>query len=135
MFFKKSLVFCAICNKQLQHKYKPKKNWSITGYLCNNCYLNKLKIQYDDNNLKNCVCCQKQQVISDMWEPRWEWNIEGALCENCFAKKENDFQHQKNFCGVCDKKLGFIRYNPKAKWKIQGQLCKLCWNNIKLKHG
>ena len=134
MFFKNKSIFCTICKKQLNHKYKPKKNWNINGYLCNNCYLDELKKQYERNNKKNCYICNKLQNISNMWEPRFEWNITEPICEECFTKKESDFQHKKNFCSICNKKLGFIRYNPKGKRQIDGQLCKLCWVESKSRY-
>lgn len=29
---------------------------------------------------------------------------------------------------ICQKKLGFVRYNPKKEWDIKGQLCKECYD-------
>ncbi len=126
---------CCICNKQINHKYKAKKEWNIHGYLCGDCHIDKMKEQYEKNLIQKCVICRNNKPISDMWEPRWQWNMKGILCENCFTKKEEEFNRKKNFCCVCNTKLGLIRYNPKKTWDIDGQLCKTCWNNTKIEKG
>tara|TARA_R110002020_G_scaffold179222_1_gene372360 strand:- start:14 stop:334 length:321 start_codon:yes stop_codon:yes gene_type:complete len=55
------------------------------------------------------------------------------------AKKEEirlyDLETKKlDFCVLCNKKMGFIRYNPKSDWKIKGKLCKKCWYEQKAKN-
>ncbi|MEC8529631.1 MAG: RNA methyltransferase substrate-binding domain-containing protein [Thermoproteota archaeon] len=44
------------------------------------------------------------------------------------------FKTKKEFCVICNKKMGFIRYNPKPEWKIKGQLCRRCWDEQKAKN-
>jgi len=37
--FSKKKVNCAICDKELTHKHKPKKEWNVKGSLCGDCIL------------------------------------------------------------------------------------------------
>lgn len=133
--FSRKPVFCAICNKELKHKHKPKREWKINGRLCGNCHVDKMKEFYEAKARQPCVNCGIRKKISDLWEPRWQWDMEGLLCKDCFDKKEEEFEKKKNFCSVCGTKLGFVRYNAKSKWKIEGQLCKNCWDSEKAKQG
>ncbi len=50
-------------------------------------------------------------------------------------EKEKDFAQKKNFCSLCEKKMGLIRHNPKGHWKIDGQLCRKCWDKKKAEFG
>jgi len=129
--FKKEKSFCSICNKELTHKHKPKREWNIKGPLCGDCHLQKMQEYYEGQMWQNCVTCGIKMKISDLWEPRWQWDMEGLLCKKCFDKKEEDFQYKKDFCAICNKKLGFIRYNPKDRWHVSGQLCRKCWDEKK----
>ncbi|NIP62781.1 MAG: hypothetical protein GWN01_06660 [Nitrosopumilaceae archaeon] len=133
--FNRKPSFCAICNKQLKHKHKPKKEWDIQGDLCGDCHLRKMQEFYEGSMRQNCVHCGINKKISDLWEPRWQWDMEGLLCKTCFDKKEEDFKYKKEYCSQCGTKLGFIRYNPKPKWMMDGQLCKNCWDSHKAKMG
>jgi hypothetical protein len=36
---------------------------------------------------------------------------------------------QGDHCAICNKELGFMRYNPKKEWSIDGQLCGECFSN------
>jgi len=60
--------------------------------------------------------------------------MKGLLCKTCFDNKEGDFKTKKEFCSICNKKMGFIRYNPKPEWKVKGQLCRTCWDEQKAKN-
>ena len=78
-----------------------------------------------------CGICKKEIVLeTDKNKARWQWNMESeiVLCKNCYEKKESEYDKKLNFCALCNKKMGFIRYNPKPKWKIEGQLCRQCWD-------
>jgi hypothetical protein len=133
-------LYCAICNKELKHKYKPAKEWNIDGFLCNYCHLEKtkefiLKRQEEQKKLEKipdeCLLCKKEVVFeTDRNKPRWQWNMEPGrvLCKDCYEKKELDYDKKLNFCALCNKKMKFIRYNPKPRWKIEGQLCRECWD-------
>lgn len=79
--------------------------------------------------------CGIEKDVPDLWQPRWQWEIKGLLCKVCFDKKEEVYNKSRDFCSVCDTKLGFIRYIPKKEWSIGGQLCKNCWNAQKAKMG
>ena len=96
--------------------------------LCSDCWQDKMQEFYDASIIKKCINCGGKRKVTDLWEPRLQWDMIGLLCKKCFGEKELDFNKEKNFCGVCGTKLGFIRYNPKNNWKIKGQLCKNCWD-------
>lgn len=127
--------FCTVCKKQIAHKHKPKREWSIEGPLCSDCYLNEMQKKYDLSLRQKCVMCGIEKDVPDLWQPRWQWEIKGLLCKVCFDKKEEVYNKSRDFCSVCDTKLGFIRYIPKKEWSIGGQLCKNCWNAQKAKMG
>ena len=41
--FSKKPKNCAVCDKVLTHKHKPKKEWNIKGLLCGDCHFDKSK--------------------------------------------------------------------------------------------
>ncbi len=140
LFQKKRSILCSLCNKELKYKYKPAREWNIEGYLCADCHIEKTKEfiarqqqqqqQYEEIQV-NCIVCKKElKSESEKKKPRWQWNMDSGsyLCNNCFEKKDLSYEKKRNFCSICNKKIGFIRYNPKPKWKIDGQLCKHCWD-------
>lgn len=126
---------CAVCDRELTHKHKPKREWNIKGRLCGECHVDKSKEFFEARTRQPCKTCGTTKKISDLWEPRWQWDMDGLLCKDCFDKRESDFYEKKNFCVICNGKIGFIRYNPKPKWKIEGQLCRTCWDEQKARHG
>ncbi len=127
--------YCAVCNKKLTHKHKPKREWGITGRLCGDCHFDKSKEYYEGTIRQSCVKCGTTKKITDLWEPRWQWDMEGLLCKECFDKKEEDHAKKKNFCALCGGKMGLIRFNPKGNWKVEGQLCRTCWDEKKAEFG
>ena len=133
--FSKKPSLCAICNKEITHKHKPKKEWNIEGVLCADCHMDKTRQYFEGTMTQNCVQCNVKRKITDLWEPRWQWEMEGLLCKQCFDKKEADFNQKKEFCCICGAKLGFFRLKPKGKWKIDGELCRKCWDSQKAKNG
>ena len=133
IFFDKKPAICSICNKQTKHKHKPKREWSLKGPLCGDCYVDKMKEYYEASMKQKCAVCQKESKISNLWEPRWQWEMEGLLCKECFDKKESEFTKKKETCSVCGVKLNLFRYNPKSEWKMDGQLCRKCWDVQKQK--
>ena len=134
-FFNRDPTFCAICQKELKRKNKPKKEWNIEGYLCSDCHMDKTRQYYEGTMTQVCVACNSKKKITDLWEPRWQWEMEGLLCKSCFDEKEKTFTEKKEFCSICGTKLGFFRYNPKNKWKVEGQLCRKCWDSNKARSG
>ncbi|TAK15466.1 MAG: hypothetical protein EPO37_09925, partial [Nitrosarchaeum sp.] len=86
--FGKKPTYCTICNKELTHKHKPKKEWNIKGMLCGDCHFDKSKEYYEGKVRQACVSCGTIKIISELWEPRWQWDMEGLLCKECFDKKE-----------------------------------------------
>jgi len=88
--FSKKPTFCAICNKKLTHKHKPKREWDVSGPLCGDCHVDKTKEFYEATIRQPCVKCGTTKKISDLWEPRWQWDMDGLLCKDCFDKKEKE---------------------------------------------
>ena len=127
--------YCAVCNKKLTHKHKPKREWGIKGRLCGDCHFEKSKEYYEGTIRQPCVKCGTTKKITDLWEPRWQWDMEGLLCKECFDKKEEDYIKKKNFCALCGGKMGLLRFNPKGNWKVEGQLCRTCWDEKKAEFG
>jgi len=126
-------TYCAICNKEITHKHKPKREWNVNGPLCGDCHVDKTKEFYEATIRQPCVKCGDTKKISDLWEPRWQWDMDGLLCKNCFDEKNHDAK--KNYCTVCGTKMGFIRYKPKQKWKMDGEFCRKCWDIKKAEFG
>ena len=91
--FSKKPTNCTICNKELTHRHKPKKEWNIKGSLCGDCHFDKSKEYYEGQVRQPCVKCGVTQKITDLWEPRWQWDMEGLLCKKCFDEKENSVRN------------------------------------------
>ena len=134
-FLNRSPKLCAICQKELKHEQKPKKEWNIEGLLCGDCHMDKMRQYFEGTMTQNCVECKSKKKITDLWEPRWQWEMEGLLCKSCFDKKEKIFAEEKEFCSICGAKLSFFRYTPKSKWKVTGNLCRKCWDSNKARNG
>ena len=138
IFGKKDAAVCAICGKDLgRHRYRPAKEWNISGLLCSDCHVDKTKEammrqQAEEVAPDKCAICGKD-IISDedRNKAKWQWEMESGslLCRACFAKKDGEHEKRTNFCAVCNGKLGIIYYHPKSAWKIEGNLCKKCWDN------
>ena len=128
-------AFCTICKKETTHKHKPKSEWQIEGPLCGDCYVVQMKKFYELSLRQKCVICGIEKDVPDLWEPRYQWDMKGLLCKSCFNKKDEEFKSLKEFCKICGKKLGMIRYNPKKKWAVTGQLCRECWDSHKAQLG
>jgi hypothetical protein len=141
---------CAVCSKELlRHKYKPSPNWNIKGLLCSDCHFEKTRDfilnaerekekESKRKELQDRTCRLCNSIIGldhEKKKPNWKWGMdsETVLCTPCYDKMEADFERKKNFCAICDKKIGFFRYNPKQKWRIDGQLCRQCWDNQNMK--
>ena len=45
--FSRKPANCTICNKQITHKNKAKREWGVKSPLCSDCYLDKMKESYD----------------------------------------------------------------------------------------
>ena len=133
--FSKEPAICTICKKPTKHKHKPKKEWYVETPLCGDCYMDKMRDEYDANIKSKCITCGTKQKVTDLWEPRWQWDMQGLLCKTCFDKKETDFNKKKEFCTLCGAKLGFFRYTPKNHWKIDGKMCRECWDGQKAENG
>lgn len=133
--FRRKEFVCTVCKKTTGHKHKPKNGWQVEGPLCGDCYVIQMKKFYEQGQRQACVDCSIENDVPDMWEPRYQWNMNGLLCKRCFDKRDDDYQRWREYCKICEKKLGMIRYNPKRNWKIDGQLCRECWDSHKAKLG
>jgi hypothetical protein len=139
-FWKKKQEYCILCKRELQHKYKPHKEWKISGMLCSDChiiktkeYIAKQQIEKEKQEIESNTCsfCSRQiKSDAEQVKPRWQWNLERGtiICNKCFEKKDKEFEKERNYCSICGTKLRFIRYNPKPKWNMSGQLCRKCWD-------
>jgi hypothetical protein len=141
-FFKgKKNFYCTICNKELKHKYKASSEWNIDGYLCADCHIEKtkeftLKLKDEQKRIAEkpdlCIGCGKEIVLEiDKNKPKSQWNLKSngsKLCKKCYDIKEQEYYKKLNFCALCNKKIGLIRYNPKPQWDVKGQLCRECWD-------
>ena len=132
--FSKGSAICSICKKETKHKHKAKKEWYVESPLCADCYMDKMKDEYDSNIKSKCITCGDKNKVTELWEPRWQWDMQGLLCKTSSDKKETDFNKKKVLCALCGTKLGFFRYNPKSDWKIGGQVCRKCWDSQKAKN-
>ena len=43
---------CTLCNKSMEHTYKPMKEWKIDGTLCSDCYSKKLSDFYPGEHVR-----------------------------------------------------------------------------------
>jgi len=82
------------------------------------------------SNWQVCSAC-KNLISGEIKRPEWRWNMDTSqpMCIDCYERKFEEFEKINNYCNVCNKKLGFIRYNPKPLWAIKGQLCRSCWDS------
>lgn len=140
LFGKREPVMCAVCGRELKHKYKPKDEWKIEGYLCSDCHIEKMKEfvsrprqqqqqQQEKEEPELCAVC-KEELGDVALKPRWQWEMEpgSMLCQPCFGRKDAEFNKRLNFCSTCGAKLGIFRYNPKPAWNLPGQMCRKCWD-------
>ena len=64
-FQSRAPVYCNICNKELKHKHRPKKEWNIEGFLCGECHMDKMREFFEGTMPQNCVKCSiKKKKIS-----------------------------------------------------------------------
>ena len=137
MFGKREAASCAACNKELgRHRYRPAKEWNLSGLLCADCHIDKTKEFVELQNAKqeapeHCAICRKEITLGeDRKKPKWKWDMESGLlvCKECYQKKDIDHNMKINYCASCSGKLGLIFYHPKPAWKLEGNLCRRCWD-------
>lgn len=142
VFGRKGQESCAVCGKELgRHRYRPAKEWNMSGVLCADCHIDKTKAfmvaqQAVEDAPEKCAVCHKELVnANDMNKPKWQWEMESGLllCKSCYQKKDADYNRKTNFCAVCNSKLGRFFYHPKPAWKIDGNLCRRCWDEQKVR--
>jgi len=59
--FSRKPAYCTICNKQISHKNKAKKEWGVKSPLCSDCYLDQMRQAYETKFLYKCVNCGKKK--------------------------------------------------------------------------
>lgn len=137
IFGKKEAAFCALCSKELgRHRYRPAKEWNMSGLLCADCHIDKTKEFLELKSSKQdapefCAMCRKKLTRDDdRNKPKWQWEMESGLliCKSCYTKKDIEHEKRMNFCSSCNGKLGTFFYHPKPAWKIEGNLCRRCWD-------
>lgn len=137
IFGSKEPVLCAVCNKELgRYRYKPAKEWGISGMLCADCHIDKTKAFVEMENARkdepeHCAICQKALTEEhDRNKPKWQWEMESGVlvCRDCYDKTESQYTQKMNFCSSCKGKLGMFFYHPKPAWKVEGNLCRECWD-------
>jgi hypothetical protein len=75
-------------------------------------------------DLDECgVCRKKLRVGSLRYIPSIGWETFSELCQSCYTLLSD---HEKNYCCVCQKKLGFRKYPAKISWNDNLLLCKDC---------
>ena len=55
--FGRKRAICTICNKEITHKHKAKREWYVKSPLCGDCYLDKMKQSYDATITQSCIIC------------------------------------------------------------------------------
>jgi len=45
--FRHKQLFCILCKKNITYKQKPKREWNLEGFLCGDCYVDKMGEQYN----------------------------------------------------------------------------------------
>jgi hypothetical protein len=137
IFGKKDAAFCSACGKELgRHRYRPAKEWNVTGLLCSDCHVDKTREFMEKQSLEEeapdeCAICHKEiRKDEDRNKPKWQWEMESGLlvCKSCYEKKDSDHNRRMNFCASCNGRLGRFFYHPKPAWKIEGNLCRRCWD-------
>ena len=78
--FTKKPLSCAVCGRDLKHRYKPQDEWKIEGYLCSDCHIEKMKeFSTRPKEPNTCAIC-KEQLGDIAVRPRWELEMEfGSL--------------------------------------------------------
>ena len=103
--FSKKPSYCSICNKELIHKHKPKREWNIKGPLCGDCHFDKSKEYYEGKVRQPCVECglpKKLQICGNQ-DGSGTWK---ACCvRNVLIKKKR----------VLEKRRIFVPY-AEVKW-------------------
>ena len=51
--FSRKPAYCTVCNKQIIHKNKAKREWDVKSPLCSDCWQDKMQEFYDASIIKN----------------------------------------------------------------------------------
>jgi hypothetical protein len=82
------------------------------------------KVDVKLTDLVECgVCRKKLRVGTPRYIPSIGWETFSELCEACYNLLSD---HEKNYCCVCQKKLGFRKYPAKIAWNANLMVCKEC---------
>jgi len=78
-------------------------------------------------DLDECgVCRKKLRVGSPRYIPSIGWETFNELCESCYTLLSD---HEKAYCCICQKKLGFRKYPANIMWNSNLSHCKDCYHH------
>jgi len=99
--FNKKPSFCSVCNKELTHKHKPKREWNVKGPLCGDCHFDKSKEYYEGKVRQPCVVCGA--TICGNLDGNGTWKV-------CYAKSALIIKKK-----IMERKRIFVLY-AEEKW-------------------
>jgi hypothetical protein len=72
---------CVDCGKELGlMKFKPKKEWGLTGNLCHDCYNKWLNQAKAEGGEERIPAKPEPSINKEVWTgPKWEYRIEPAV--------------------------------------------------------
>ena len=103
--FSKKATNCTICNKELTHRHKPKKEWNIKGSLCGDCHFDKSKEYYEGKVRQPCVKCGVTGKLQIYGNPGGNGTWKDYYAKTVLTKKKK----------VMIKRKIFVQY-VKQKW-------------------
>ena len=101
-FLSRAPVYCNICNKELKHKHRPKKEWNIEGFLCAECHMDKMKEFFEGTMTQNCVKCSVKKKITDLWSHDGSGKWKGCCVRIVLIKKKRISLQKKNFVAYAE---------------------------------
>lgn len=147
-----NVLECVMCKKNLRdvRRRSPKKEWRITGLLCEGCFENSESLSVkelhfkeesgrirfleeipspnanQDIKLENSECSLCGQVFQYTGHaPKPHWKVRGMLCDECNTELEGE--DKEKYCANCHRELGFFgKHLPKEGWRMNCWLCSEC---------
>ncbi len=99
--FSKKPSFCSVCNKELTHKHKPKKEWNIKGSLCGDCHFEKSKEYYEGKVRQPCIVCGVTQKITNFVGTSMAMGHGGFVMQKLFLIKKKKITARKRIFVHC----------------------------------
>ena len=83
---------CTICNKEITHKHKAKKEWYVKSPLCADEKESNFKTDKDF-----CSICGCKLKAFNRFHPKSKWKLKGLLCKNCWdSQKIHEKKNRSN---------------------------------------